>query len=558
MMNLFSSSQSKNMSLLKLPVEIICMIAERIPTQAGVKAFMMSHRRIYSLHHVRTALYNTTGETRLNYTLLWACQKNNQDLARAMLRLGADIKCSNGTMTYTPLTFAATEGHEEIVKLLLEHDPSIVNEAAERGDRALRRAIWKGHIEIVKILLTQPDLDPFPVQRGPDLDFFVPGPDDEMPINEALTLGNEEIVQILMEDRRFKLDYRSLAAASKGGNERLVKICLQGAPLKDEYWSERPLCIAANLGHEGAMTLLLEDGRLDPNKPNNYSQTPLDCAASRGHANIVRILLDRDDVELDLKGLSQRTPFSNAARHGNIGVMKLLLESGKVDPDSRDCNRRTPLSRAAENEEPAAVSFLLATGKVDPDSKCNRRRTPLSWAASNGVSDTVRVLLETGRVNPNSTDEDGRTPISLAAGSSNYFKLNRPGCPNPSEKLSNICRLLQGRPDLVSGPNIESRQRVVARAGWPDPLYIIEQLLAFDEVNPDLADNMGQTPLMFAAQNRQVDVVRLLMATGKVNPDRRDNDGWTAKTHAEKRSKPKSGGYDADGWDAWESSFDGP
>jgi ankyrin repeat protein len=518
MMSLFSSSQSKNISLSNLPAEIICMIAERIPTQAGVKAFMMSHRRIHSLHHVRTALYNTTSESRLNYTLLWACQKNNQDLARAMLRLGADIKCSNGTMTHMPLTFAATEGHEEVVKLLLEHDPSIINEAAECGDRALRRAIWKGHVEIVKILLTQSDLDPShpsPIQRG--LDFLVSGPSDEMPINEALALGNEEIVRILMEDRRFKLDYGSLFVASKGGNERLVKLCLQGAPLKSEYWSERSLCIAAYLGHEGAVKLLLEDGRLDPNKPNNYSQTPLHRAASGGHDNIVRILLDRDDVELDLKDVSQSTPFSNAARNGNIGVMKLLLESGKVDPDSRDSSRRTPLS----------------------------------WAASNGVGDTVRVLLETGRVDPNSMDEDGRTPLSFAAGSYNH-------CPDPSEKVSDICKLLEGRPDLASPPKLNSRQRRASRVGWQanrDPLDIIELLLACDEVDPDIPDHMGQTPLMWAAQSRQVDAVRMLMATGKVNPERCDNDGWTAKTHAEKRKPKKPDAYDEAAWDAWEASL---
>lgn len=91
-------------------------------------------------------------------------------------------------MTYMPLTFAATEGHEEVVKLLLEHEPSIVNEAAECGERALSRAISKGHVEIVKILLTQSDLDPTPIQRRSD---------DEIPINQALALGNEEIVQNL-------------------------------------------------------------------------------------------------------------------------------------------------------------------------------------------------------------------------------------------------------------------------------------------------------------------------------------------------------------------------
>lgn len=552
------------MSLLTLPIEIICMIGERIPTQAGVKAFMMSHRLINSLPQIREALYNKTREIRLNFALTWACQKKNQDLAQAMLRLGATIRCDDSDESYGPLILAVAEGNKEVVKLLLDHDPSIVHAIGGCGDKALKIAISRGHHEVVKILLTHSVLDPSANQQV--LDELMEGLyhlGHKTPINEALAGGNEEMVRILMEDGRFKLDHNSLSAASEGGNETLVMMCLQGAFQRDQYWEKCPLSCAASEGHEGIVQLLLDDGRLDPSAKDRYGRTPLHCAASGGHENIVRILLDREDVDPDVKDMSMVTPLSDAAKSGHTGIMRLLLGSDKVDPDTRDSMQRTPLSHASVSGEPAAVSLLLATDKVDPDFKCCMGRTPLSWAAYNGVPGTFRVLLETGRVDLNSRDEDGRTPLSLAAGSLHYPNNNNTNGTAvayrvTAQKGCDVRHILQERTDLELPPDLESRQQ--GTCGAPakyDPLDIIKQLLACDEVNLNAPDHRGQTPLMWAAQRRQVDAVRLLMATGKVKSERRDSDGRTAETHAEKCRKPTRPAYDAAGWDAWESSFDG-
>ncbi|KAJ5670455.1 uncharacterized protein N7477_005818 [Penicillium maclennaniae] len=474
-----------------------------------------------------------------------------------MLWLGATIKCDNRDESYGPLLLTAAEGNKEIVKLLLEHDPSIVHATAGCGDRALKIAISRGHHEVVKILLTQSILDPSANQQ--DLDDFMGDLYHlkyKTPMNEALASGNEEMAQILMEDGRFKLDHDSLSAASEGGSENLVKMCLQVSFQEDEYWEKCPLSCAASEGHGSIVKLLLEDGRLDPSAKDRYGRTPLHCAVSRGFENIVSILLDREDVDPDVKDMSMVTPLSDAAKFGHTGIIRLLLGSSQVDPDTRDIMQRTPLSHASVSGEPAAVSLLLATGKVDPESKCCMGRTPLSWAALSGCPDTFRVLLETGRVDLNSVDEEGRTPLSLAVGGLYYTNKNKTN--GWAQALSDIRHLLRGRTDLGYPPNAEPWQR--GPRGAPakhDPLDVIEQLLACDEVTVDAPDNRGQTPLMWAAQRRQVEMVRLLMATGKVNPIRRDDDGWTPETHAEKGCKPTSPAYDAAGSNLWESPLDG-
>ncbi|KAJ5194933.1 uncharacterized protein N7498_008371 [Penicillium cinerascens] len=548
------------MSLSALPIEIICMIVERIPTQAGVKAFMLSHRRVSNLPLVRECLYNRTGKSRLSENLLWACEKDDKNLACAMLALGADIKCSSKDQVFTPLTIAAAECNAEIVKLLLEHDTSIINGAGGCGDTALKQAIFRGHIEIVKTLLAQSNLDPSAANPHPSRTMQDPFYRLK-PLNEALARGNEEMVRMLMEDSRFKLDHNSLAAAADGGNESLVKLCLQKAPPTPQYFDESPVALAAFRGNEAVVKLLLEDGGLDPNEENKYHRTPLHLAAAGGHDNIAKLLLDRYDVEPDVKDLSNITPLSDAARYGHVGVLKLLLGSGKTNPNARDSMNRTPLSHAAERGHSEAASLLLATGLVDADSKDHMDRTPLSWAAENGVPDTVRVLLQTGRVNPESKDkEEGRTPLSYAAGSSHYLNsFNGAKRRDDAQECRDIYNLLQGRTDLVSPPDVQARQR--GTYGWLakcDPVDIIEQLLEYDGVNPDAQDKQGQTPLMLAAQRRQVEAVRLLMATGKVNPELRDNDGWTPRIHAEQGFKPRKltqAELDERAWDAWEAAL---
>ena len=322
-----------------------------------------------------------------------------------MLRLGATIRCDDRDESYGPLILAVAEGNKEIVNILLKHDPSIVHATGGCGDRALKIAISRGHLEVVKILLTQSILDPYANQQV--LDELMGGSYHvgyKTPINEALAGGNEEMVRILMEDGRFKLDHDSLSAAAEGGDETLVVMCLQRAFQRDQYWEKCPLSCAASEGHEGIVKLLLDDGRLDPSAKDRYGRTPLHCAASGGHDNIVRLLLDREDVDPDVKDMSMVTPLSDAAISGHTGIMRLLLGSDKVDPDTRDSMQRTPLSHASVSGEPAAVSLLLATGKVDPNFKCCMGRTPLSWAAYNGVPGTFRVLLETGRVDLNSRE----------------------------------------------------------------------------------------------------------------------------------------------------------
>jgi len=56
---------------------------------------------------------------------------------------------------------------------------------------------------------------------------------------------------------------------------------------------QTPLSAAAQSGHEGVVSILLERNDLDPDKPDKYGQTPLWRAAKNGHETILKLLRSR-------------------------------------------------------------------------------------------------------------------------------------------------------------------------------------------------------------------------------------------------------------------------
>jgi ankyrin repeat protein len=126
----------------------------------------------------------------------------------------------------------------------------------------------------------------------------------------------------------------------------------------------------------------------------DYSgRTPLSYAALRGHEVAMKLLLNTGKVDVDSKDNNGRTPLSWAALRGHEVAMKLLLDTGKVDVDSKDDYGRTPLLWAVRNGQEAAMKLLLDIGKVDVDSKDSYGRTPLSYAAASGLRD-IRAMIE--------------------------------------------------------------------------------------------------------------------------------------------------------------------
>jgi len=188
----------------------------------------------------------------------------------------------------TPLYYAAGNGHEGVVKILLAQDDVNPNKPENRnGNTPFHCAAENGHQGVMKILLERDDVNPDKTNWW-----------SETPLYWAAGKGHEGVVKILLGRRDVD-------------------------PNIPNRWGEAPLHFATKKGHEEIVKILLERD-VNPDKPDHWGQTPLYCAAINGHEGMVKMLLERDDVDPEKLDLWGQTPLQRATAYSHAKVVALL------------------------------------------------------------------------------------------------------------------------------------------------------------------------------------------------------------------------------------------
>ena len=182
----------------------------------------------------------------------------------------------------TPLSYAAGNGHDAIVTLLM---------ATGQVDvvSPFMYAVQNGHEAVVALLLATGQVD----VNSDDT------PGGWTPLGHAAENGHEAIVALLLATGQVDVN------------------------LKDWLgWS--PLSHAAQYGYEAIVTLLLATGQVDVNSKDRWGETPLSYAAKEGYETVVKLLLATGQVDVDLKDRGGKTPLSYAVEGGHEAVVLLL------------------------------------------------------------------------------------------------------------------------------------------------------------------------------------------------------------------------------------------
>ena len=256
-----------------------------------------------------------------------------------LVEIGRGLTMMNGVDTnrvdesgVTPLIWAAMNGYEAVVKLLLgrkEINPDRPDDGHRRTP--LSWAAGNGHGAVVKLLLGRKDVDPNRVDVW-----------DQTPISWASENGHEAVVELLL------------------GREGID-------PDRPDSGGRGSISWAAERGHEAVVKLLLGRKDVNPDMLNNWDTTPIFLAAKNGHEEVVELLLGREGVNPDRPDKSSRTPISKAAENGHGSVVRLLLGRKDVNPNRPDSKGRTPISWAAEKGHEAVVQLFHGPKDVSPD-----------------------------------------------------------------------------------------------------------------------------------------------------------------------------------------------
>ena len=274
---------------------------------------------------------------------------------------------------------------------------------------------------------------------------------------------------------------------------------------------------------------------------NNYGVTPMVLASETGNADIIKLLLDAG-ANADSPNPEGQTALMAVARTGNVKAAELLVKHGATIDAREHWGGQTALMWASARRHPEMMQFLISKG-ADVNARSIDREyqrhvtaegrpknldsggfTPLLYAARENCMACVKVLLD-NHADINLPDPDGVSPLLVAIMNSNWDlakQLIQAGADVNQWDMFGEAPLFTavGHYNQASGGH-----------GSIDPLNqttglaIIHMLLDrganpnmqlfFKPANVRGATNVrGTTPLIHAANNADMEIVKLLLEKG--------------------------------------------
>jgi ankyrin repeat protein len=278
-----------------------------------------------------------------------------------------------------------------------------------------------------------------------------------------------------------------------------------------------PLALAAENAQPTMVARLLKAGA-NPNAALPVQgESILMTAALAGNLEVVTMLLDRG-AQVDARtARSGQTALMWAVSENHVAVTRLLIERG-ADVRARSATGFTPMLFAAQQGNVEIGRMLLAAGAaVNAD---DGGPAPLLIAINSARVPFSLFLLEQG-ANPNAASRDGETALhaAISIGGRKIGFDPDAAVREPSDKGKLIAAL------LARGADANARARRV-------PL----RFNAGQGSDPSSrsADNFGvarsrqgATPFWVAAENADVEVMRMLLDAG-ADPTARTDDQTTA------------------------------
>ncbi|RYP91578.1 hypothetical protein DL770_002292 [Monosporascus sp. CRB-9-2] len=301
---------------------------------------------------------------------------------------------------WTPLSWAAANGWEGGLKLMLQEMGTLQNKRDHDGRSALSWAAGNGQEMATKLLLGEPEVQ---VNEGDN--------EGRTPLSWAAGNGQIKTMDLLLA----QTDRINAGSADCHGRT--------------------PLSWAAGNGHTDAVLALISYGKKSVGIPSlsiddteNPGNSPVCWAARNGREDVLGILVE-EGLQIAEKPEKRRNlPWGQfylhkAAEQGWATLTKLLIDKkvpvNSIDPDN---DARTPLCVAAEQGQSEVVRILLQAGAASNYQTGRARDTPLGLAIRHGHEGPVKALLGAG-ADVLLENAKGESPMDLAKHHPTIFQM---------------------------------------------------------------------------------------------------------------------------------------
>ena len=489
--------------------------------------------------------------------------RTNEATVRALLDFDAEVNVT-GSDWPSPIVYASSEANLQVLKLLLDRGADAKSEdPGNPGWTALHAACKRS--------------DPAPafaellIEHGADVN-AVTRISKTTPLHNAV--GSAAVVQLLLREGAFVDPQDSddktplMTACNNLNSARVVDILIKAGAdpmLKDKSFGATglhyscfsdelapivihsgrcddlnvknkdgysPLIYAAFNGHSGAVSCLLQSGKVKMDQEGINSRDAAMFAAQCGSTEVLKLLIECDASTVLRVSKQKNTALHSACYNGHLGAVKLLLETDASNIEAVNNRNKTAFDLAAEGGYTDIVTFMLKRDDVDPLHISRRNYTPLMWAASTGKQDLVEMLMAVEGTDLTNTSTGGRTLFTIAAaagledvcrslierGIANCTLPDLGGefsplhCATESNKAG-VVELLLTQPGVDKNARTEQGYTPLWYAVRDGNPKSVMTLLAH-HVDVDVPDHRERMPLLVAAQKSNQEIVRMLLNAG--------------------------------------------
>lgn len=327
------------------------------------------------------------------------------------------------------------------------------------------------------------------------------------------------------------------------------KVRIRTRVTKGQFKKQTALHFACKSGNANILKLLLDsDRRFDVNCLDNKKKPPMIYAIKNDSADCIKLLLanDKIDLTIEYKGYNF---LEYAFIKDKTKVFDILLKSMSYDPNKPCQDDRVILIIAIENQNVQIVKSILKKFEksVDVNIYTNEGQTPLIIACELENIEIVNLLLKNKNIDVNKpSEEEGNTPFITAAKTGNIdilnilmerndidlYAKNKDGMSAIhaaffAEKIDGVKLLIPRFRDNLNDK--AGNGQTLFQMAYKKNIELAKLLMNQPEVDVNFYDEDGLTPFLSAAQEGNLEMIKLLLENQNCDPNiKSEKDGRNA------------------------------
>ncbi|KAF0740052.1 hypothetical protein Ae201684P_016152 [Aphanomyces euteiches] len=444
---------------------------------------------------------------------MMACYAGKSAIVSSLLQdEHADVFLNVANMKgFTGLISAASEGHEDVVEILLERTSIDLNYADNEGLTALMHATRNDHASVVSLLLSLPHVHVNQVDSSQTSAFI-----------HACKLGNPVIVELYVRHSIINFNQAD-----------------------EDGWTG--FMWACNDGHKDVITQLVQHIPVDINRTGLRGMSGFLLVCKNGEFELVRHLLDQTNLNVAQENIEGWTAADfisrklHCAAHGDTKendeivdlIGKILARGGllKHPMSTMECRGECKgavmnLAEWAFEHKWPKIKEQLRDGYFGDINKPYRGARLLERCSKAGEHEVLALVLQQPDVQIDYVNNERHTALDLAVASKHVEcvqLLLAAGASLHHDNMSTLRHLRHGPKNPTKAAEIKLVIEAEEKRRKEYPLHCLLQFRKFDkfkehlktgQTSLDKPNPAGMTVLMLAAEEGLVDIAKIVVQNG--------------------------------------------